>query len=194
MIITEMGSIPLFCSNLKLDSEKELDIKNFINKYKNKKGRTLSNVNGYQSENIPHDLEKSVFFNFLKDSINYYVNIFSKEVLQIKKELKLGNIWLNINKYKDYNDYHVHPGAIVSGSFYINTFKDCGGIKFYINDNIPLYLEEKQIINYNKFNSSRFTCIPNKFDLILFPSWIFHSVNPNMDKKKERISISFNCN
>lgn len=193
MMISEIGSIPLFSLNLKLDSEKELNMKNFINKHKNKEGRIKSNVNGYQSEDILEDSNSNVFLNFLKDTINYHVDIFSKEILQIKKQLKIKSMWLNINNYKDYNNYHTHPGSIVSGTFYVNTFKNCGKIKFYINDLVSFHLNEEDINYFNRFNSSTFTYFPNKFDLIFFPGWVFHSVEPNMDKKNSRISISFNC-
>ena len=193
MMLIEIGSIPLFCINLKLNKEEELDMLKFIDKYKNKKGRIKSNINGFQSEDIPFISEKNSFLNFLNNSINHHVNIFSKEILKIKKYIELKSIWLNINKYKDYNDYHAHPGSVIAGTFYANVFKNCGRIKFFINDMIPLYLNEDEIINFNRFNNPRFLYTPNKFDLILFPSWIFHSVEPNMDKKNERISISFNC-
>ena len=48
------------------------------------------------------------------------------DVYNFKKEIvqKITNIWININKKNDRNQLHVHPDAIFSGVFYVNTPKD----------------------------------------------------------------------
>jgi len=53
---------------------------------------------------------------------------------------------------------------------------------------------DKNVLEYNSYNSSNwyFKTVENM--LLLFPSWLKHMVKPNMNKKQKRISISFNTN
>ena len=49
----------------------------------------------------------------------------------------------------------------------------------------------KEINSYNEYNSSTWKIEPEKNLCVLFPSYLNHYVEPNLNKK-ERISISFN--
>ena len=50
----------------------------------------------------------------------------------------------------------------------------------------PCYLTE-----YNKYNSAAWTIKPIANQLLMFPGWLKHRVEPNLGKEN-RISISFN--
>ena len=54
-------------------------------------------------------------------------------------------------------------------------------------DNIEFPLKKPTVWNANGISQN-----VKEGDLILFPSWIPHSVNRNETKNKERISLSFN--
>ena len=45
---------------------------------------------------------------------------------------------------------------------------------------------------WNPYNSATWKIPPTNNTLLLFPSWLNHTVDPNMNKKEKRISISFN--
>ena len=47
------------------------------------------------------------------------------------------------------------------------------------------------IEDYNECNSAVWNINPSENDLLLFPGWLSHRVEPNLTKKN-RISISFN--
>ena len=94
----------------------------FSNKIKKQKGRELSNVGGYQSNNLD---EKNIALRSLIKEVSKNVNIFSKETLRIPQDLYLDSSWLNINGFKDFNNIHTHPFSIVSGVFYIKTPVGC---------------------------------------------------------------------
>ena len=114
-----------------------------------------------------------------------YANTFSKEIYETK--VNFSNIWCNINYYKDYNLLHDHNDEMISGVYYTQTPKDCGNI-FFFN---PAW----QINRYPKLNnySAQSWWLPSKEGtLYLFPSWLLHNVEPNLNKKKKRISFSFN--
>jgi uncharacterized protein (TIGR02466 family) len=54
------------------------------------------------------------------------------------------------------------------------------------------YLWEYCIKEHTQQNSSRWNIAVEESDLILFPSWLKHGVDPNLNKEEDRISISFN--
>jgi uncharacterized protein (TIGR02466 family) len=154
-------------------------------------GRVLSNLGGWQSNNVDlTDLTlQPLCIEILKFAKDYCHLVSFKKNLQIL----LINGWFNINGYRDYNKTHDHPGCVISGVYYLQSSKDSGGITFYNPSNImdwswPDYIKEK----YSTINSNTYSYSSIINTLILFPSWLKHSVQPNMDKQMERISFSFN--
>jgi uncharacterized protein (TIGR02466 family) len=144
-----------------------------------------SNSGGFNSGDINHDLMPEL----VKD-ILHFSNIFIKN-FNLKKDLKLGNIWVNINRYKDSNLSHTHPFSIISGVFYIKALKNSGNLVFINPHPIQNYLETNNINGFNKFNSQVWSIPPEENILYLFPSWLEHRVSMNLSKE-ERISVSFN--
>jgi hypothetical protein len=82
----------------------------------------------------------------------------------------------NISSTTHYNKVHTHGSAKgqFSGVYYLQVFSDSGNIMFYDD----LFLNK---IEYT----------PVIGDLLIFPSYLPHSVNPN-NNSKDRISIAFN--
>ena len=185
-MLNDLFKISIYNKHLKLDQKKILSYCNHL-RDKDPKGRLFSNQGGWQSELLTgkHPNLNGLAVEILKHAKDYC------KLLQIKPTKKLENIWININGYKDYNDYHDHPGAILSGVYYVKNSS---------NSNILFYSPYTQIIksywldyilHYNHNTSSLFKHFSREGELILFPSWLMHSVEPNM-KKENRVSISFN--
>jgi uncharacterized protein (TIGR02466 family) len=153
-------------------------------------GRVLSNLGGWQSNDL--DDENKTLSN-LKNTIFQHVDWYSKK-FNMTKNLKLNNFWININGFKDSNITHFHPNNILSGVFYIKVPEDSGQIKFH---NPASDLIESCLTNfvsqYNIINSACWTFEPEENMLLMFPSFLKHSVLPNMNKTDKRISISFNA-
>ena len=148
------------------------------------KGRTVSNYGGWQSKNF---VTMNQNFKILFDNINTSVKKVEKH-LKLKKELSLRDYWCNINYFGSFNRPHTHEGCTVSGVYYVDVHKNSGNIIF-INRNLNSYY--KEINSYNEYNSSTWKIEPEKNLCVLFPSYLNHYVEPNLNKK-ERISISFN--
>ena len=146
---------------------------------------TKSNYGGWQSDTF-ETVHKNFKDLFKKISSNV------KEVekkLSLLKELRLNNLWYNVNDLGSFNRPHEHGGAVVSGVYYVSIPKNSGSIVF-LNTNLDLYYKHN-IKNYNKYNSSTWKIEPEENKCILFPSYLVHYVEPNLSNK-ERISISFN--
>jgi len=166
-----------------LDTKK---IKNKILNLKSKdKGRTVSNYSGWQSKSI-EKIDKN--FESLFNKISISVKKIEKHLL-LSKELKLINLWYNVNGLGSFNRPHSHPGCVISGVYYVSIPKNSGSIVF-LNKDLDTFYQDN-IKNYNEYNSSTWTIEPKENQCILFPSYLIHYVEPNLNKE-ERISISFN--
>lgn len=186
-----MQIVPLFTSPIFV---KDLNFhlkpiqKECIYKSKKDEGRNKSNVGGWQSNPLT---KSDSFFSDLITTIELSAKEFS-DGLQMSSNLKLDHFWININKFKDYNQYHTHPNSMFSGVYYIKIPENCGSIQF--KHPCSLGVENcwnKQIIESNPFNSCVWDLEPVENRLLIFPSWLEHQVLPNLSRE-ERISLSFN--
>ena len=180
--LIELFKVPLFGSILDLDIT---SIEKYCLDYQNKdEGRILSNVGGYQS--------KEVRILPLIRELNKNLNILA-DTHGIDDELTVGNMWININQFKDYNGAHVHPNALFSGVYYVKAPDKCGNIIFEhpAQDVMNYTYDATNLKEYNQYNSITYWREAKENLLYIFPAWLKHSVAPNLSNEK-RISISFN--
>ena len=152
-------------------------------------GRVVSNSGGWQSNAITSDDD---FFSEFILEIEEQANNFAKE-LEICQKVKLSNLWININGYKDYNRRHNHPESIISGVFYVKVPDKSSKLRFF-NPSVDLMVRDWNLnvdLKCNKYTSSIWEIFPEDGKLLLFPSWLDHEVDQNLSQEK-RISISFN--
>tara|TARA_R100000664_G_C2714141_1_gene109884 strand:- start:317 stop:871 length:555 start_codon:yes stop_codon:yes gene_type:complete len=159
--------------------------KEILNIKSKDKGRIVSNYGGWQSQSLT-TINKN--FQSLFDNINMSVKKIEKH-LNLEKKLSLHNYWCNMNYFGSFNSPHEHPNSVLSGVYYVLTPINSGSIVF-LNDNLDLYYKNNAK-KYNEYNSSTWRSIPEENKCILFPSYLTHYVEPNLNKK-ERVSISFN--
>jgi len=155
---------------------------------KEQKGKLLSNKGGFQSDDLN---KKEPCLNSLIEKIELNSNLLFNNYLKIKCKLSLDNIWININRYKDFNIQHIHPFSKLSGAFYIKIPSNSGNLIFVNDYPIENFISFLNINEYNQYNSPSWSFEPEENILYLFPSWLKHYVNPNLSEQ-ERISISFN--
>ena len=152
-------------------------------------GRVVSNSGGWQSNAITSDDD---FFSEFILEIEEQANNFAKE-LEIYQKVKLSNLWININGYKDYNRRHNHPESIISGVFYVKVPDKSSKLRFF-HPSVNLMVRDWGLnvdFKCNKYTSSIWEIFPEDGKLLLFPSWLDHEVDQNLSQEK-RISISFN--
>lgn len=177
----------IFKINLENLNYKKYVIEVLINFKKNNYSRVVSNVNGFQTIFIEDekfqkqslDFFKEPILNFIK-SLNPLCNFF----------IELNGIWINENFKGSSNFKHLHPQSSFSGVYYIKVPKNSGNIIFYRDEIIYEYLENYKIFNSSEFNISEKIKI-KEHDLILFPSFLNHSVEKNINEDS-RISVAFN--
>ena len=105
--------------------------------------------------------------------------------------LRITQSWLNKNKPQESHHPHTHKNSYLSGVFY---FKCLPNDEIHFESQ-TLGLLKSMVFSRKKitlWNSNVATINVKEGDLILFPSYLRHFVNPNKTKDKERISLSFN--
>ena len=181
----KLFSVPIYSKQLNLNIDEMIKYCLFIKR--KTKGVKRSNQGGWQSRILQgnHPPLNSLFNEILKAANDY------REVISYKYPLQIDIAWININGYKDYNIQHAHPNSVLSGAYYLTS--NNSNIVF-INPAAP-HMEydwcPDVIEKYNEHNSPNWMISPVENQLLLFPSWLSHRVEPNLTEG-ERISISFN--
>lgn len=163
------------------------DLIKWIYEYqKTSPGVKASNFGGWQSEsNFYKDKSFKLFYNNLMESI--------KSSLPYKKRFTLQNMWININRTGHRNEFHNHPGAMLSGVFWVQSNPDSGNIVLqspFLYTQESLFFYKHETLNHLHYNSY-FSIVPKEGTAIIFPSELYHYVQPNQSPQ-DRISISFN--
>ena len=139
----------------------------------------------------------------LKEFIELHIKQYVKKIWNPKEDLDfyISTSWLNVIKPGGSIHLHSHSNSIISGSFYAKTVEEdrvsfhdpnlkrrlsnsCIEITSSVQSQEPVmpYSETVQMVDIGV----------NDYDLLLFPSWLEHSVTPNEMATQDRFSISFN--
>ena len=147
-------------------------------------GVSLSNYGGWQST------DQDISRDFIDLQIELDKAVKSACQQGQLPQLKLYNLWFNVNGYGAYNMPHNQQDSIISGVFYVDVpEKNMGNIEFYRDDDSQYYLP--QLEAYNGFTKQKHVVEPEPGMLLLFPGWVRHAVQGNRTNR-DRISISFN--
>jgi uncharacterized protein (TIGR02466 family) len=183
----DLFKISIYENDLNINNNKLL--KHILDLKKKSKGVIKTNITGWQSNHLT--LNDSIY-NELNNEIS---NSFLKYINQIplKNDFKITSMWANVNGYKDYNVVHDHGSSVISGVFYIKTPKQCGNIFFkHPFSQVMKNVWYGSVKENSYYNATSFKIEPTENKLILFPGWLEHGVESNLNKKEPRISISFN--
>lgn len=150
----------------------------YINTGKNKTSKDKFILKQNKMKNLCEDLMVKVndYFKFVEDS--------NDEV-----ELYITQSWLNYNELNTYHHEHWHTNSYISGVLYIKADENLDFIRF-LNPRYPIF-EFSNKNNFNIFNSGTWDFSVKTGQIILFPSYLRHSVTNNLSND-ERISLSFN--
>lgn len=160
-------------------------------------GRIISNRNGWQSDDIYYEyLKENNFVEFEKlllETETIVNNISKLWGIFRSDEIKLDNAWCNINGFGGSNSPHTHANCIFSFVYYVKANENSSKIVFMRPDLQEHYTVGKVAFENveNQYILSRYEHSPYEGNFLVFPSWIQHYVEPNMDEE-ERISIAIN--
>ncbi len=156
---------------------------------KDNKGINKSNIKGWHSNDFDlQENEPKNFINFIKPSIEQVMLDMNWE--RKKQIIKISNMWAIINIGGSTNLRHQHGNSTISGAYYVRAPRDCGDIVFYDPRPAAVY-SYPRVAGPNLLNAQVNGISPREGALVLFPSYVDHSVNENLSNE-ERIVISFN--
>lgn len=190
MNLMPIYSTPLWQSEYpEFEEHKELfltTVKEF--KEQNPTNTPRSNIAGYQSPRTLQGVEE------LRPLYEYICQMAFKAVTDldfIDCDIALTEAWLNVSDSRQcMNTQHVH-GEVFSGVFYLQAPEGSGKLRI-VNPGINKMWKGGELISQkNQFTGESIRIEPVEGNIILFPSYLPHSVETN-DHDEERISISFN--
>ena len=178
---------------IQLENYKEIneEMHEYIKKLQNENniGIERSNVKGWHSNDFDlTDKQPQNFIKFIFPAIEQVMNDMNWE--KQKQIAKINNMWAIINIGGSANLRHQHGNSTISGAYYVRAPNNAGDIVFYDPRPAPVY-SHPNVKKPNILNAQVNGISPKEGALVLFPSYLDHSVNENLSKD-ERIVISFN--
>ena len=178
---------------IKIDNHKninELMYKFIKSKQSNDKiGISKSNVKGWHSEDFNlNEEEPRKFISFILPFIEQVMTDMNWD--KQNQVAKISNMWAIINTGGSANVRHQHGNSTISAAYYVRAPENSGDIVFY--DPRPAAVYSYPNISGSNFLNAQVNSInPKEGALVIFPSYLDHSVNENLSQD-ERIVISFN--
>jgi uncharacterized protein (TIGR02466 family) len=107
------------------------------------------------------------------------------------RKLALDSLWINVMEKGAVHGAHIHPHSVVSGTYYVSVPDRAGAIRFEDPRLAMLMAAPPKKEKARLENRSFVSLAPRPGQLLLWESWLRHSVEPNR-ARRPRISISFN--
>lgn len=104
--------------------------------------------------------------------------------------LTIQNCWAIVNHKYSYNNVHNHPNSFLSGVYYVQTPENGGNI-FFRDPREAALIYSPPIIEWTQWTYKKITYTPKAGRMLIFPSWLYHGVEPNMSDEA-RVCLSFN--
>ena len=160
-------------------------------KSKDSEGLKRSNFKGWHSNNFDlNEPKPKEFVNSIQTPLKELFNDMEWDIF--KQKVKITSMWSIINTKEAFNGRHIHGNNHISAAYYVKAPEKCGNIVFYDPRSAPVF-NHPIIKKPNKLNSDSHSIKPKEGLLVLFPSYLHHSVEVNQSND-ERIVISFNIN
>lgn len=184
-------STPVWTSQIDNYENINSKLKDFIyNQRENDpEGTIKSNIKGWHSKTF--DLQNKslgIFLNALKPKIEEAIEDMGWDITN--QIVKITSMWSIINKKDSFNERHHHGNSALSAAYYVNADQNSGDIVFY-DPRHAFIFSHPESSKLNDLNAQTKSISPKSGLLVLFPSYLDHSVKPSKSMK-DRIVISFN--
>jgi uncharacterized protein (TIGR02466 family) len=105
-------------------------------------------------------------------------------------EIEITGCWVNINASGASHVIHSHPNNFLSGIYYVHTHPGADSVNFH-DPRPQTGIIRPPVTELTSQNTDQVVVTVSDGTLLMFPSYLAHSVAPN-ESDKLRISISFN--
>ncbi|MFM9942095.1 MAG: TIGR02466 family protein [Hyphomicrobiaceae bacterium] len=107
------------------------------------------------------------------------------------RRLVLDSLWINVLEPGGHHTAHIHPHAVVSGTFYVDVPKGASAIRFEDPRLTQMMAAPPRKAQARMANRTFVSVEPKVGTLLLWESWLRHEVPVN-NARRARISLSFN--
>lgn len=182
--ITPLFATPVYHSYSDLSNlQKEFSVVNNL-EFENAKANRVSKNTSV--------LDLDELYNY-KSICNDHLTNFANNVIDCQQEFYITNSWIAITEPGKNHHIHYHPNSIISGVLYLQSDNKCGKINFHhkssFKNSFAFNYDFKQ---YNLFNSDMWSYSPQTGEILIFPSWLNHSVDINLSQSS-RVILGFNA-
>ena len=125
----------------------------------------------------------------VKDKLHDVIRSYSEETGINFREVTTS--WINFQTENSQLLKHSHPLSCVSGALYLNVDDDSSKIYFY-NPNPFVEFTSWAEGTTTQYSHKAIWFKPNNGDLLLFPSWLSHGSDGDVNMTKDRAVLSFN--
>ena len=119
------------------------------------------------------------------------IKAFALRALRDELKLVIKECWANVNERYAYNQPHTHANALLSGAYYVQVPPGHCGHLVLIDPRSQPWVLQPEYAERNIANTPMQRLPPEAGRLVVFPSWLEHSVEQNLSGG-ERVSMSFN--
>jgi uncharacterized protein (TIGR02466 family) len=185
-IIKNLWPTPIYMNLIKVPD----NFKKLIKKFDYEK---MPSGNG--SYTIDKKIITKLPINFQKLIIQQ-INKYTKDYLKTSDNIKfkITTSWINEHNSNDWAHKHHHSNSMFSGVYYIHQPKNGGNLTFHQNPMIPNVSFLTTELDYKETTEAtarEFQIEPEDGLLVIFPSFVSHSVQKNKSTEK-RYSLAFN--
>lgn len=173
----------------------------YAERERDRKGIQRSNFQALGGWHSHNDLHKEDAFQNIVSIINGSAKAISeKNAYHQGFDLNIGTMWSIVNPPGSSNRAHIHPSCAWSGVYYVHAPENSGNIEFVDPRTENLMRPARYIANRKRPKScwTKVNFTPMAGKMLIFPSWLYHSVAPNLSTGKgkagERVILSFNLN
>lgn len=141
-------------------------------------------------ERLPEEEANKIKKIFLDEA-----ELYLKELTNKKVDLEISKSWINDVKKYGFNTPHAHYGNTVVGVYYISANELSGDLLLHDPRGATNFITMSEINTEGNLVDGRsyYRITPKKANLVLFPTYLIHSVEPNMSDEK-RICLAMNFN
>jgi uncharacterized protein (TIGR02466 family) len=150
---------------------------------------------GYTSYGSMDRLHRfSSTFDQLRSRIDRHVAAFARALhWELKRggKLEMTDCWINLMEHGAAHGSHLHPQAVISGTYYVQVPSDSPGLKFEDPRLSRMMAAPSRKSSAPIGQRAHVTHRARVGQVVLFESWLRHEV-PSHRARGERISVSFN--
>jgi uncharacterized protein (TIGR02466 family) len=188
---------PLYRASLGTRLNRDLEAASLLIAAEDKAGRRWAREHGYKGytsyaalDDLP--LRAPAFADLVK-VIDRHVATFVRhaDFDLSRRKLKLDSLWVNVMRNGAIHAPHIHPHAVVSGTYYVRVPPGSGAIRFE-DPRLGLMMAAPPRRKMARPANRAFVDVaPKPGLLLLWESWLRHGVQEST-AREPRISVSFN--